>query len=169
MKNNIFIIGFSGVGKTTVGLAFAKANKKNFVSQDYIVERIVGMNIKKYQDKNGFQKTKMAFENVLKELIMGCSNTVIDCGGGTSNTENLKNQVVVYLRASKELILSRYKNDDKNDKNRFAKYLSENEFLNIFEKKEKEYLENATYIVDVLDTDSVEDVVSKIEKLDIKE
>jgi shikimate kinase len=57
----------------------------NFVSQDYLVEKIIKMPIKEYLNKHGHLKLKKFFDNILKELIMICSNTIIDCGGAVSH------------------------------------------------------------------------------------
>lgn len=165
MKNNYFLVGFSGIGKTTTGLSFAKENQMNFVSQDYLVEKIINMPIKDYLNKHGHIKLKKVFDNILKELIMICSNTIIDCGGAVSQNIDLKNQQVIYLKGTPELILNRYKQEDINDKNRFAKYLDKENFLRIYEKKEKEYSQIATYTINISETDSIEDVILKIKEI----
>jgi hypothetical protein len=69
------------------------------------------------------------------------------------------------LKGTPELILKRYEKEDLNDKNRFAKFLDKENFLRIYEKKEKEYSELATYTIIVTEEDSIEDVILKIKEI----
>lgn len=69
------------------------------------------------------------------------------------------------MKGTPELILKRYEKEDLNDKNRFAKFLDKENFLRIYEKKEKEYSELATYTIIVTEEDSIEDVILKIKEI----
>ncbi|TVR53915.1 MAG: shikimate kinase [Puniceicoccaceae bacterium] len=108
---NLYLIGFMGTGKTTVGRLVAKRQKMTFLDSDHQIERAAGRTIPEIFEKEGetrFRELEVAF---IEEghPAAGC---VVACGGGLAvqpgNLERLRRRgVVVCLEASPEVILQR--------------------------------------------------------------
>ena len=78
----IFLIGFMGCGKTTMGKNMAKALRYNFVDLDEYIVKKTGESIKHIFKKKG----EDAFRDLEKESLMEVckkDNLVISTGGGT--------------------------------------------------------------------------------------
>jgi shikimate kinase len=111
MKSNIALIGFMGVGKSSVGKLLAERLKMKFKEMDSLIQEYAGKSIDeifKSQGENGFRK----IESEVTAKISGNHKTVISCGGGVvlnpSNIEHLKtNSLIVYLQAKPSTILQR--------------------------------------------------------------
>jgi shikimate kinase len=86
---NIYLIGFMGTGKTTVGKIIAEKLKKSFVEMDSLIEEHEGKEINEIFENKG----EPYFRNLEKELLLklsGESDLVISYGGGAvCNEENI--------------------------------------------------------------------------------
>ncbi len=110
---NIYLVGFMGTGKTTVGRLLAQQLKKKFVEMDEEIERQEKKSIVEIFSKKG----EPYFRKLEKRLLKGLakeSNLVISCGGGLiCDEENLKilkkTGLVFHLYASAEAIYHRVK------------------------------------------------------------
>ena len=114
---HIVLVGFMGCGKTHVGRELAKALEVPFVDMDeQIVER-VGMPITEIFAKYGEAYFRGMETAVLKELLASKEQTVISSGGGVPMQENnqplLKEAIVVYIKASVDVLTNRLRNDKK--------------------------------------------------------
>lgn len=108
---NLYLVGFMGTGKTTVGRAVA--HKLNFLAldSDHEIERLQGKSIPDIFAQNG----EPAFRAMEREFIEGghpTERTLVACGGGLvvqpGMLETLKAKgVVICLHASLETILAR--------------------------------------------------------------
>lgn len=110
---NIYIVGFMGTGKTTVGKILADKLSKEFVEMDKVIEQEAGKKIKGIFAKEG-EKYFRKLENNLLQRLASQSDLVISCGGGLvcdeNNLEILKNSGSVFtLEASAALIYERIK------------------------------------------------------------
>lgn len=111
MKTSIALIGFMGTGKTGVGKALAKKLGKEFIELDALIEQKAGKTIPEIFQQDG----EIAFRELEIEVTKEVSpkkNVVIACGGGLVlnkiNIDRLKKEnLVVYLTASPEVILKR--------------------------------------------------------------
>jgi shikimate kinase len=110
-RPNIYLIGFMGVGKSTVGNRLARELNYSFFDSDEAIEKRVGKTIPEIFADEG----EAAFRQYEREFIdsghpaEGC---VISCGGGLviqeGMTERLKSKgIVICLFASLESILKR--------------------------------------------------------------
>lgn len=113
MKTNIVLIGISGVGKTTIGMAIADCLKKEFYDTDVEIEKNSGMHIKEIFQQYGEQYFRKLECEVVKELAQ-YDNSVIATGGGVvlkiENIKALKDKgIIVNLQAEVEDILERVK------------------------------------------------------------
>lgn len=111
MKDNIFITGFMGTGKSTVACALAQKIKKNLVDTDKIIESRTGKSIAEIFDSEGEECFRRIEKQIFQE-IASRNNLVIATGGGTLlDKENyrlaLKNGIVILLQAIPQVIFSR--------------------------------------------------------------
>ena len=111
MKTSISLVGFMGAGKSAVGRALAARVGRTFVELDSIVERKAGKSIPEIFRQDGEVAFRELEIDAAKE-VAGLRNLVVACGGGAVlnriNIDRLRNEsVVVYLRASPEVLLDR--------------------------------------------------------------
>jgi shikimate kinase len=111
MKTSIALIGFMGVGKSTLAKNLAVRLGKKLVEVDSLISAKAGKTIQDiFHDEGEIAFREMEI-SVIKEISSG-QNLVIDCGGGVAlnkiNLDRLKqNAVIVWLTASPEVILNR--------------------------------------------------------------
>ncbi len=108
---NLYLVGFMGTGKSTVGRAVAHKLGFTFVDSDVEIERLQGRTINDIFAQDG-EPTFRALERDFIERGHPAERTVIACGGGLvvqpGMLEILKSKgVVVCLHASIETILDR--------------------------------------------------------------
>jgi len=109
--NNIYLVGFMGTGKTSVGKELAKASKRQFVDLDELIELKEKRPISDIFAKDGELYFRRIESNTLKEVAKE-SNFVIGCGGGiVINPENIKimkeSGLMFCLAATPEVIIKR--------------------------------------------------------------
>jgi len=107
----IFLVGFMGSGKSTVGRRLAGRLGYSFIDMDQRLEAEHGMTINEIFEKLG-EKAFREMENLLLEEIVSLKDTVISTGGGlpcTGNNMDLINDkgVSIYLRMEPEALLNR--------------------------------------------------------------
>ena len=118
----VFLIGFMGAGKTTLGSALAKELGWNFVDLDREIERHSGCSVPELfarSEEPGFRKIEQEvlydvvrrFQDPVSEIKDG----VIACGGGTpcfkQNLAFMKeNGFVVYLEVAPDILCERILN-----------------------------------------------------------
>lgn len=113
IDQNIFLIGFMGAGKTSVGKKLAKKMGLTFIDLDEALIIKFGISINEYFAKFGEESFRDEETKMLKETIsdlkINNETGVISTGGGlpcfNSNMEQMnKNGVTIYLeRPAKEL------------------------------------------------------------------
>jgi len=107
----IFLVGFMGSGKSTVGQGLARRLGYSFIDMDARIEGEHGMTINEIFEKLGEKAFREMESNLLKEMI-SLQDTVISTGGGlpcTGNNMDLINRkgVSIYLRMEPEALLNR--------------------------------------------------------------
>ena len=130
----VYLIGFMGVGKSTVGKKLAIHKKVSFFDTDVVIEKLTRKTIPKIFDKDGEKKFRLLETKVLKKLN---KKSIISCGGGlpifNQNMSFINNNgTSIYLEASPKTIFNRLKNKtntrpllvSKSDKE-LEKYISE--------------------------------------------
>ena len=113
---NIFLIGFMGTGKSSVGADLQKEYDMQLIEMDSLIEQEQKMRIPDIFQKYG----EAYFRNLETELlrrIQEHEHQVVSCGGGVpmreeNVTEMKKNGTVVLLTATPETILNRVKDDE---------------------------------------------------------
>lgn len=114
-RDNIFLVGLMGAGKTTVGRLLAKHYDCRFVDSDHEIEARTGVKIPvifEIEGEAGFRKRE---EAVIAELC-ALPGIVLATGGGAvlsaANREKLAgNGLVIYLRGSPEHLYERTRHD----------------------------------------------------------
>lgn len=109
-KSNIVLIGVSGAGKSTVGIALSYKMRMAFVDLDNYIERKMGMTVAQIFEKFGNDKFRDIETETVKYISKNYKNTIISTGGGVIlRPENMsalkKTGIVVYINRSVPHIL----------------------------------------------------------------
>lgn len=111
MNRNIYLIGFMGVGKSTIGRLLSKEMKGQLIEMDETIEKEQGMTINEIFARYGETHFR-DLESKLVERIAGEEGKIVSCGGGAVlrplNVENMKKSgIIVFLSATPETIYKR--------------------------------------------------------------
>ncbi|MBD3190994.1 MAG: 3-dehydroquinate synthase [Candidatus Heimdallarchaeota archaeon] len=115
---NISLIGYRGVGKTTLGKLLAKDLQKKFIDTDTLIEQEIGMSIKDFFALKG----EIAFrkiETIMVDRVLSKEyNAIISFGGGVvlnpKNIFHIRNHSkVIFLDVDEETIYNRIKNSQR--------------------------------------------------------
>ncbi len=109
--NNIYLVGFMGTGKSSVGRRLARERKIDFVDLDQLIEEREKKTISDIFKEKG-ESYFRALERKLLQEIASRANQVVACGGGVvidpENIKLMKNSgTVVCLSATPEVIMER--------------------------------------------------------------
>ncbi|MBW6460215.1 MAG: shikimate kinase [Bacteroidales bacterium] len=107
----IFVIGYMGAGKTTLGKMIATHLDYRFYDLDEMIEISTGYTISAYFEKNG----ETAFRKMEREILLNHiedRNTVIAAGGGTACFEDnieLMNRsgITIFLDTGYQTVMKR--------------------------------------------------------------
>lgn len=107
----IYLIGFSGAGKTTTGKQIASKLKFNFIDTDDFIEDKIGKSVNEIFDTEGEIKFRELEKNSVEEISTH-KNTVVATGGGLpcfNNTIHLMNDTgtTVYLKVNTGILFKR--------------------------------------------------------------
>lgn len=171
--SRIYLTGFMGTGKSTLGPIVANTLGWDSVDLDAEIVKATGMKISTIFKERGEEY----FRNLETQLLNDCSEKlkiIVSLGGGTiTRNENMvtikKTGILVYLKSSPERIFLRLKN--KTDRPLFQTFdkviLSEEEALlkikNLLNEREKFY-KSADLIFDI-DGITVGETVDRIVKV----
>lgn len=111
---HIFLTGFMGSGKTTLGKKLAQQTGTKFIDLDQYIEKKENKTILWIFKHEGEETFRTMEKNALLELIKCEEPTIIALGGGTvcfgDNLTLLKNNgIVVYIELSAEQLAERLK------------------------------------------------------------
>ena len=113
--NNIYLCGFMGCGKSTIGRAVAVLTKLNFVDTDNYIEQKHNMTIKEIFAKYGEGYFRELEHCACHEIALK-DNMIVSLGGGTvinsKNVEVLKQGgKIIFIDTPLEIIKQRLSND----------------------------------------------------------
>ena len=115
VPENLFLVGFMGSGKSTVGQQLAAEFGKDFHDCDRVLEERTGVDIPyifEIEGEKGFRRREAA---VLRELTRKRGIVLATGGGAIVDPENRKalasNGFVIYLHAPAELLYQRTSRD----------------------------------------------------------
>ena len=111
MKNNIFLIGFMGAGKSSIARTLKQQYHMRLIEMDEQIEAEQGMKISQIFSEKGEDYFR-SLETRLLEGLQQQENTVVSCGGGVPmrrcNVDAMKKSgMIVYLSAEPETIYGR--------------------------------------------------------------
>jgi shikimate kinase len=162
-KNNIFLIGPMGAGKTSVGRYLARHLNKDFYDSDEVIESKTGVNLNWVYDLEGMAGYRQREMKVIDELSM-LPSIVLSTGGGCVETPEVREYlqqrgVVIYMEVSLQTQLNRLKRDKKR-----PQLQGENPqevLIKLWEEREPHYEHIADFTV-ITDNRSVRDVCDDI-------
>ncbi len=166
---NIYLVGYRGTGKTTIGKILAKKLNKTFVDTDELIENRKRKKIEQIFRENGEEYFRKIEHLILKE-ISSLKNQIVSTGGGiVIKEENRKiikeSGITIYLKADKETIYNRIKFDKNRPSLTDKDPLSEIEYL--LEKRKPYYEEIADIEIDTSKTsinDSVNEIINRLKE-----
>lgn len=144
----VYLCGFMGSGKSTVGRLLAKKLGKEFIDLDDYIEEQEGMSIPEIFEKKGEPYFRQKESDALADLPNSAG--VVATGGGTllkkENGDRAKSLgTVVYIDTPFDLCYGRIKGD----KNRPIAYSStEQQLKERYEQRKPLYIENSEFSVD---------------------
>ena len=109
----IFLIGYMGAGKTTVGKALAKTTGLQFYDLDWYIEGRMRKTVPQIFAELGEEGLRQIEHRLLHE-VAEFENVIISCGGGTpcffDNIDYMNKQgQVVYLKVTPEVLCKHLK------------------------------------------------------------
>jgi len=114
-RNNIFLVGMPGAGKTTVGRQLARRLARSFIDADHEIEARTGVRIPLIFDIEGEQGFREREARVIAELAERNDQVVATGGGAVLRPENRaalrQGGTVIYLNASPRLLFERTRLD----------------------------------------------------------
>jgi len=175
-KSLIFLTGFMGSGKSTIGPILAEKIGYDFIDLDELIENVEGQSIVDIFKEKGEIYFRNIERKILREMIFKLSKFVVALGGGTVTFENnlylIKEiGILIYLKASPETLVQRikFKMDRPLLLGPDGKILPEDILLEristLLKIREPFYLQSDFYIsTDEKDIkDTVEEILKKIE------
>ena len=107
----VFLVGYMGVGKTTIGKLLSKELDVEFIDLDKYIEHSYRKTIQEIFAQKGEAKFRIIEREMLREVAT-FHNVLISTGGGTPcffNNMDVMNQqgVTVYVKASVDQLMSR--------------------------------------------------------------
>ncbi len=112
--HNVFLIGFMGVGKSTIARMLAKELQAELIEMDETIEAETGKSINQIFERYG-ETYFRELESGLIERIAKKGDMVVSCGGGAvlrpENVQKMKESgTIVFLTATAETIYERVRN-----------------------------------------------------------
>jgi shikimate kinase len=148
----IYLIGFMGCGKTTLGKKVANQLKYDFIDLDQLIEKRASLTINEFFTKNGEESFRV-FEKQLLIEVSNSKNAVVAVGGGAPcffNNMEIMNQTgeTLYLQRPVKELFNRIVNAK--DARPLVKDKSEEELLVYIEdllNKREEYYLNSKFTI----------------------
>lgn len=165
-KDNIFLIGLMGTGKTTVGRQLARRLKMDFYDSDRVIEDRTGADIPLIFEKEGEAGFRRREKAIIDELTQK-DNIILATGGGAildpDNRQRLKDRgTVFYLKSNLDTLVARTSRD-KTRPLLHADEPAEIILRRLLEQRGPLYEETADHIIENVNN-SIHDVIQAIIK-----
>lgn len=175
-KNLIFLTGFMGSGKSTIGPILANTLGFEFIDIDKEIEAITQKKIVEIF-QNNLEKEFRKLESEILRKVCNYNNYIISLGGGTiTNPDNLKlilsSGILIYLKSDLENLFKRlrYKNDRPLLLNKNGNQLSDEDLkqkiASILNQREKLY-EQAQIIINTDNrkiSSTIDEIIKELKK-----
>jgi shikimate kinase len=158
---NLYLTGFSGSGKTSIGKELAKKLNRNFVDIDEMIENQTSKTISEIFEKKGEKYFRQQESNILENICKD-KNQIVSLGGGTILSKQNHEQIresggfVIYIFSDLEISLNRI------DINTRPILISRNsnEIKQLFENRKSDYFSNSDLII--LNNETISQIINKI-------
>lgn len=162
----IFLIGFMGSGKTSLGKRLANRLNLEFIDLDQFIEEKYNMSVSSIFEQFG-ELVFRELETLALKAVIGKDNFVLSCGGGTpcfnSNIQMINEAgISIYIKMNETALVSRLQNSPK--KRPLLDNLSNGELLIKISELlgKREYFYNqAKYTIDGINV-KIDDIIEKI-------
>jgi shikimate kinase len=155
MKQHLFLIGYRGSGKTTVGRRLADRWSLPFTDSDEWIERQSGKSIRSIFAEDGEEAFRTLEEQAIEQLSLAVQPSVVSLGGGailrSANRRRLREGGwSVWLQASPSELAQRIQADQATAERRPAltKLAGIEEIIQVLKQREPLYRETADLSVD---------------------
>lgn len=162
----IYLIGFMGCGKSTIGKNLSQKMYLNFFDTDSLIQELENRTITEIFDQDG----EAYFRRAEKKLIDHSdylNDSIVACGGGLPVYNDmihvlLNKGKVIYLKASVETLIERLRNEKENRP--LIAQTEENEFKQSIEERLalREPIYNKANHIITVDNKSIEEIVEEI-------
>lgn len=154
----VFLIGYMGCGKTTLGEVLAAQMGLAFIDLDDYIEQRQGLTINEIFATMGEARFRQVEADALGD-VAAMTDVVVSCGGGTpchGNNMSLMNEAgtTVWLTTSAERITARLTLPEQKCKRPKVSHLSDDEILTLVERELRE--RSAHYAMARLQFDSTD-------------
>lgn len=165
-KNNIVMLGMTGVGKTTIGKFLSKVIKAKFIDIDYEIEKESNLKVYDFFSRYGENEFRKLEKKVFLKSLSNTNKSVISTGAGILSDNEIissiqTNSLSIFLDIKISNLVERLKYNLKNRPKLKKKNLKEN--LEIMYKRRISGYNQANIKITV-DGLSAADVVSRIVK-----
>ena len=164
MTDNIYLCGFMGCGKSTVGRALSEQLHCPFIDLDSLIEAKVGMRITDIFQQKGETFFRSTEREVLREVSHAQRGSVIACGGGALVFEANARLAryfgkIVLLNVPFALCYKRIHNDPNRP---IASSSSRKDLLRLYRLRYARYHDHADLVIPVLPHDTPEQIAERI-------
>lgn len=164
---NIQLIGFMGVGKSTVSACLGKMLAMETIEMDSFIEEKEGMKISQIFETYGEEYFRNCESNTLIEL-RSKDHAVISCGGGVplraNNVELMKkNGYIVWLTAEPDAVFDRVKNST--ERPLLNGHMNVPYIADLMESRKQKYNAAADLVIDTTGKEIVEICEELLQKL----
>ncbi|MBN2092387.1 shikimate kinase [candidate division KSB1 bacterium] len=165
MLKNIYLIGFMGCGKSTVGRALAIALGRQFIDTDIIIEQQNGMTIPQIFLNYGETHFR-ALEKACIDTIAGQNNYVVALGGGSILDPENWNRIsqsglTIALDYPVSVLYERLKNDTYRPLLSGTTEEKINAIQTLLEQRQK-YYRQAEFFLQLAGSERIDDIVLTI-------
>jgi shikimate kinase len=169
-KMNLYLIGYMGTGKTTVGRLLAKKMNRSFIDVDGFIENRYYKTVSALFEEKGESGFREIERHALQE-ISGFENMIVSTGGGLPcffDNMDLLNRTgfTIYLKASVDELFQRINSNKQ--KRPLVKEKNSEELYDFIEtnlKKRELFYNQATLIVDIPHFHTRKDINQWVEEL----
>jgi shikimate kinase len=155
MEQHLFLVGYRGSGKTSVGQCLAERLGIPVVDSDKLVEEEAGKSIREIFDEVGESGFRDIESRIVRQIADSESPHIISLGGGailrSENRHTIrKHGVTVWLKASPDQLATRIQGDATSAERRPAltALAAHDEIVKLLEIRDPLYREVATWIVE---------------------
>ena len=148
---NIVLIGFMGVGKSTIARLLSEQIPNTYVlDTDSLIENIKNTTIKNIFDTQGEKYFRQIEQQTANWLESSVKNSIIATGGGFYKVKNLKSiGLVIYLKNDFENIINNLKNTDTQELEKRPLLSNLQKAKELYVKRAKDYTKKAELIIDI--------------------